>query len=174
MEKRNTILLKHVFACLMLFLGLWTQQGLNAQTCTAPNGCTPTPGFPEAPAALSCGTGFNTAAIFTETFDTGFGVFTEDAAPGGTNDLTLSTAGDTPSAGTGPETTPGCNAGVNDGEFIFLEGSFTLAGEVHCMTANIPIPAVSAYCGRTLLFLFLVPHVWRQHWYVGSIRERYQ
>ena len=61
----------------------------------------------------------------------------------GANDLTVSTAGDTPSFGTGPETTAGCNGSTNDGEFIFLEGSFTLAGETHCMTANIPIPAAN-------------------------------
>ncbi|MEO1413459.1 MAG: hypothetical protein AAFW73_26510, partial [Bacteroidota bacterium] len=118
-----------------------------AQTCTAPNQCIVTPGFPEAPASVTC-TGTTATAIFTETFDGGFGIFTEDSPPGpgttGTNDLTVSTAGDTPSGGTGPETTPGCNGTSNDGEFIFLEGSSTLANETHCMTATISLPATTA------------------------------
>ncbi|MEM9921328.1 MAG: hypothetical protein AAF990_24720, partial [Bacteroidota bacterium] len=81
------------------------------QTCTAPNQCTPTPGFPDAPASLTCGAGFTATAVFTETFDNGFGVFVEDDVVGGPNpnDLTVSTDGDTPSGGTGPETTAGCN-----------------------------------------------------------------
>ena len=118
------------------------------QTCTAPNQCMATPGFPDAPASHTCAPGSGSAsAIFTETFDNGFGVFTEDSPPGpgttGANDLTLSTAGDTPSFGTGPETTAGCNGGANDGEFVFLEGSFTLANETHCMSAPIPVPAAN-------------------------------
>ncbi|MEM1323466.1 MAG: hypothetical protein AAGG75_24580, partial [Bacteroidota bacterium] len=131
----------------VLLACLFGQTTLMGQTCTAPNQCTPTPGFPDAPAAQTCGAGTSAVAIFTETFDGGFGVFTEDAPPGpgttGTNDLTVSTAGDTPSGGTGPETTPGCNGGANDGEFIFLEGSSTLINETHCMTATIPIPAAN-------------------------------
>ena len=116
---------------------------IQAQTCTAPNQCMATPGFPEAPASHTCSGGDAPVAVFTETFDAGFGVFTEDPAPGGFNDLTVSTLGDTPSFGTGPETTPGCDGGANDGEFIFLEGSSTQAGEVHCMTASIPIPTIA-------------------------------
>jgi len=129
---------------MIFLLGSTTSFG---QTCTAPNQCMETPGFLDAPASHACAGTANALAIFTESFDGGFGIFTEDSPPGpgttGTNDLTVSTAGDTPSAGTGPETTPGCNGGSNDGEFIFLEGSFTTAGQTHCMTANIPIPAAN-------------------------------
>ncbi|MTB52224.1 hypothetical protein E1J53_0014705, partial [Lewinella sp. W8] len=109
----------------------------SAQTCTAPNQCNPTPDFPNPPAAHSCGDGLVAYSIFTEDFDNGFGIFSEDPVPVGANDLTVSTAGDTPSFGTGPETTAGCDGGSNDGEFIYLEGSFHLAGEVHCMSADI-------------------------------------
>ena len=117
---------------------------LSAQSCTAPNQCNATPGFPDAPTGHTCLPGWTTRAVFTETFDNGFGAFSEDAVPAGANDLTLSTSGDTPSFGTGPETTAGCNGNANDGEFVFLEGSFTLSGEVHCMSANIPVPAQTA------------------------------
>ncbi len=117
---------------------------MSGQTCTAPSQCIATPGFPDAPVSHVCLPGFIASPVFTETFDGGFGVFSEDPVPVGANDLTVSTAGDTPSAGTGPETTAGCNGGNNDGEFIILEGSFTLSGEVHCMSANIPIPPLDA------------------------------
>ena len=84
-----------------------------AQSCTAPSQCSSTPGFGEAPAGISCAEGFGPKEIFLENFDNGFGIFTEEAAinaGSSTNDLTLSTAGDTPSFGTGPETTAGCSS----------------------------------------------------------------
>ncbi|MEO1518977.1 MAG: HYR domain-containing protein, partial [Bacteroidota bacterium] len=156
MEKINFTLQKLKLVLFVLLVTVFGQQYAIGQTCTAPNQCTPTPGFPDAPASLDCGTGFSATAIFTEDFDNGFGVFTEDAVINGTgaNDLTVSTAGDTPSFGTGPETTAGCNGNANDGEFIFLEGSFTLVNEIHCMTANIPIPATSATVNTPYILSF--------------------
>ncbi|QNJ98286.1 HYR domain-containing protein [Constantimarinum furrinae] len=127
-------------AC-MLFLGLtlFWQGELFAQ-------CTPTAGFPDPPGAISCNfPGGQADALFTETFDGGFGVFTEDSPPGpgtsGSNDLTVSTGGDTPSGGTGAECNPEGTAGP---EYIFLEGSFTLAGETHCMSTTVDLTAESA------------------------------
>ena len=158
--KKNYVINFCLKATFMLLLVLsFGQQSANGQTCTAPNQCNPTAGFGDAPAAMTCAPGTGSAtAIFAETFDGGFGIFTEDSPPGpgtvGTNDLTVSTAGDTPSAGTGPETTPGCNGGMNDGEFIFLEGSSTLIGETHCMTAVIPVPAISATTNGPFYFSF--------------------
>ncbi len=155
MEKRNFTQLS--LGYLMLTIGLLFSTIGISQTCTAPNQCMETPGFPDAPAAHACPTS-NAVVVFTETFDNGFGVFTEDAPPGpgttGANDLTVSTAGDTPSSSTGPETTPGCDNGVNDGEFIFLEGSFTAAGQIHCMTGNIAVPAASATVGAPFTMSF--------------------
>ncbi len=141
MEKKNFTLNKLPVLLMVMLACLFGQQYAEGQTCVAPNQCMATPGFPNAPAGFACGAGRTATAIFTETFDGGFGVFTEDPVPVGANDLTISIAGDTPSSGTGPETTAGCNGGSNDGEFIFLEGSFTLAGETHCMSAPIPVPA---------------------------------
>ena len=82
--------------------------------------------------------------VFTENFDSGFGVFSEEPQPVGANDLTVSTNGDTPSSGTGPETTASCSGNTNEGEFIFLEGSFTSPGEVHCMSTTLDLNALSA------------------------------
>jgi hypothetical protein len=115
----------------------------NAQTCTAPSQCMATDGFGEAPASHICPPDFIIEEIFLEDFDGGFGVFSEDPVPVGSNDFTVSTNGDTPSFGTGPETTAGCNGSQNDGEFIFLEGSFHLPGERHCVSATISLPAPS-------------------------------
>ena len=88
-------------------------------------------------------------AIFTEDFNGGggsFGIFSEDTPPGpgtgGANDLTISTLSDTPSVGTGPECPASGSPDTNE-EFVFLEGSSTLSGETHCMTATIPIPAAN-------------------------------
>ena len=134
---------KQLFTLLLCLSGLAVPFYASAQTCTAPNQCMATPGFGDAPASHICPPDFIVEEIFLEDFDNGFGVFTEDAVPVGANDLTVSTAGDTPSFGTGPETTAGCNGSSNDGEFIFLEGSFTLIGETHCMSASIDIPAPS-------------------------------
>ena len=109
----------------ILSLGLFFQAETFAQ-------CVPTVGFPDAPASCA---GPSTL-IFTEDFNSGsgsFGVFTEDAAPGGFNDLTVSTNSDTPSSGTGPECTA---VGIisTDEEFIFLESSSAQTGEVHCLS----------------------------------------
>ena len=117
----------------ILSLGLFIQADTFAQ-------CVLTPGFPDPPA--SC-TGPSTL-IFTEDFNSSsFGVFTEDPAPGGTNDLTVSTNSDTPSTETGPECTA---AGIvsTDEEFIFLESSNAQTGEVHCMSTTIDLTGESA------------------------------
>ena len=142
MEKINFTLNKLPVMLMVLLACLFGQQYAIGQNCTAPNQCTATTGFPDAPAGFSCGAPFSPVAIFTEDFDNGFGIFTEDVGPNSPNNLTVSTNGDTPSGGTGPETTAGCNGNANDGEFIFLETSFD-AGETHCMSASIPLPAVS-------------------------------
>ena len=131
--QNNTLGRSRSFLTTLLFFGLclFWQTDLLAQN----PGCAPTPGFPDPPASLTCG-GETPQAIFAETFDTGFGVFTEDPAPGGSNDLTLSTNGDTPSSSTGSECNP---QGVSGPEYIFLEGSSTLAGETHCMSTTIDL-----------------------------------
>ena len=108
----------------------------------------PTAGFGDAPLFAPCA-GAPLNSVFVENFDGGFGAFTEDSPPGpgttGTNDLTVSTSGDTPSLNTGPETTGECNGTTNVGEFIFLEGSSTALGQTHCMTTSIVLPAGSSY-----------------------------
>ena len=121
-----------------------------AQTVTAPNQCQPTPTFPTG--SVTCPAGQVPRVVFSETFDTGFGAFTEDPVPVGANDLTLSTAGDTPSFGTGPETTAACNGSSNVGEFIFLEGSFTLSGEVHCMSTQVDLTTLAPPLGLSFWF----------------------
>ena len=101
----------------------------------------PTPDFPEGSA---CPNGSDVpVVVFTEDFDGGFGVFSEDPAPGGDNELRESTAGDTPSGGTGPETTASCVGTTNEGEFIFLEGTDAMGGEVHCMSTTVDLTALS-------------------------------
>ncbi|MEM9835022.1 MAG: hypothetical protein AAF828_00885, partial [Bacteroidota bacterium] len=120
---------------------------LTAQTCDAPNSCIETPGFGTAPASATCSGNLDVSPIISETFDGGFGIFTADAPindADGVNDLSVSTAGDTPSPGTGPETTPSCNGNMNVGEFIYLEGATAEAGETHCMTATVTLPAITA------------------------------
>ena len=90
-------------------LFLSPKPGLHAQSVTAPNQCTPTPTFP---AGSLCAANETPITTFSEDFDSGFGQFTEDAPPAGsTNDLTISTSGDTPSFGTGPELTASCTNG---------------------------------------------------------------
>jgi hypothetical protein len=137
--KKITLMKQRLLMTIMLFAGvLFMQQGdLYAQT-----GCTATPGFPDPPAGVECNfPGGQVNAIFTETFDTGFGQFTEDPVPVGSNDLTLSTGGDTPSGGTGSE----CSVdGMSGNEYIFLEGSFTQSGETHCMSTTVDLTAESA------------------------------
>jgi len=135
---------KRLIFMLLMVGGMFSTTYSFGQSCTAPSQCMATPGFGEAPASHNCPQDFTADEIFLEDFNaSGFGVFSELPAPGGTNDLTKSTNGDTPSFGTGPETTAGCNGGANDGEFVFQEGSFSLSNEKHCMEASIDIPATS-------------------------------
>jgi regulation of enolase protein 1 (concanavalin A-like superfamily) len=131
------------FYVFTFLLAMVCVQMANGQTCTAPSQCMATPGFGEAPASHICPPDFIIEEIFLEDFDGGFGVFSEDPVPVGSNDFTVSTNGDTPSFGTGPETTASCDGGSNDGEFIFLEGSFHMPGERHCVSATISLPAPS-------------------------------
>ncbi len=124
-----------LFAC----FGLFMQTGAFAQ-------CTPTAGFPDPPGSLVCPGVLTPSVVFAEDFNAGggsFGVFTEDPAPGGTNDLTVSTLSDTPSSITGPEC-PAVGAASTNEEFIFLESSSALTGEVHCMSTVIDLTAESA------------------------------
>jgi hypothetical protein len=120
-----------VIACLPL--------GVQAQTVVAPDQCSPTPSFPVGTLGTMCPEGKVLRALYSEDFDSGFGSFIEDAAPGGTNDLTLSIGGDTPSDDTGPETTAACSGSSNVGEFVFLEGSSALRDEAHCMSSTIDL-----------------------------------
>jgi|GEM_PF-814081 len=122
---------------------LFASFGLFMQTeATGQNpGCSPTVGFPDPPAGLACPGVMTPAVIWEETFDSGFGVFTEDPVPVGANDLTISTNGDTPSSGTGSECNP---EGMSGPEYVFLEGSFTLAGETHCMSTTVDLTAEAA------------------------------
>ena len=64
---------------------MFGQQFVYGQTCTAPNQCMATPGFPDAPASHVCAGADNPTPFFTETFDAGFGIFTEDSPPGAWN-----------------------------------------------------------------------------------------
>jgi hypothetical protein len=145
---KNMNIYKFIFCQIILTISfLLGVNPINAQTVTAPEECIPTPDFPEG--SLFCGgAGFVREVYFFEDFDNGFGVFTEDAPiNAGTsvnNDLTVSTNGETPSFGTGPELTAGCNGNFNDGEFIFLEGSFTRPNEIHCMSTDIDLTNASA------------------------------
>lgn len=132
-------------ALVTMLLAAVSAADVAAQTVTGPNQCQPTPTFPTG--SVVCPAGQFPRAVLTETFDSGFGIFTEDPAPGGTNDLTPSTDGDTPSTGTGPETTAACDGSANLGEFIFLEGSFSLAGEEHCMSTTVDLGALSPPIG---------------------------